>query len=302
MKDYEENASEEIAEREAHTNRKMDKYKYIEQQKERGIQIIQELYDLNKIISVKVIDDFFLNMYDKEKIFNLEERVRNWQSETMSILGVIGLDLESCKAYFLPKTTANSLLDERKRLVDDIQSGLLFLAKIEDDKNAEKYPADEIAFLEKEFHIDTNKLIPELVPVVKSRIDEIKKGLNAIMPLSVIILSGSTLECILLNLAKRNCESFNKAKSAPRDKYQRVLLYKDWKLNDFIEVAAELGYLGDDVKIYSHNLRYFRNYVHPNLQSEHGFNPNIHTAEICFQVLKAAIFEVSEKLDVCGDR
>jgi hypothetical protein len=187
--------------------------------------------------------------------------------------------------------------DRRKELADEVQSGLLFLAKIEDDKYTKTYSAEEIAFLQKDIRIDTNKLIPELIPVVNSRIDEIKKGLNALMPLSVIILSGSTLECILLNLAKRDSESFNKAKFVPKDKDKKVLSFSSWKLQSFIDVATELDYLNVDIRVFCHGLRNFRNYVHPNVQLKNEFSPDMHTAEICYQVLKAAIFDVCEKLE-----
>lgn len=42
-------------------------------------------------------------------------------------------------------------------------------------------------------------------------------------------------------------------------------------------------------------LRLFRNYIHPYAQISAGFNPNKHTASISWQVLKAAIYEITEK-------
>lgn len=277
----------------------MNKSNYIEQQKERGLQIVRDLYDLNKTLpSIKVTEGIYFNFYDENKTHELEERVRNWQSETMSILSAIGLGLDLYKDIFQSKETIATIGDKRKGLADEVQSGLLFLAKIEKDKSAETYPAEEVAFLLKDFHIDTNKLTPELVPVVNSRIDEIKKGINALMPLSVIILSGSALECILLNLAMRYSELFNKAKSAPKDKNQKVLPYSSWTLHNFIDVAAELGFLKEDIKEFGHVLRGFRNYVHPNVQLKHGFIPSMHTAKLCFQVLKSAIFEISQELEL----
>jgi hypothetical protein len=44
-----------------------------------------------------------------------------------------------------------------------------------------------------------------------------------------------------------------------------------------------------DVKKFSHGLRDFRNFIHPHEQMASGFTPDQHTAEICFQVLKAAL-------------
>lgn len=56
------------------------KSNYIEQQKERGLQIIRDLYDLNKTLpAIKVTEGIYFNYYDENKMQELEERVRNWQ-------------------------------------------------------------------------------------------------------------------------------------------------------------------------------------------------------------------------------
>ena len=60
----------------------------------------------------------------------------------------------------------------------------------------------------------------------------------------------------------------------------------------YLDVSFELGYIKEDVKQFSHVLRNFRNYIHPFEQMSQNFIPDIHTAEICFQVLKAAIYQI----------
>ena len=127
------------------------------------------------------------------------------------------------------------------------------------------------------------------------RIDEIKKCLNAKAPLSVIFLSGSTLEGILLGIASKLPKEFNQSKSAPKDKEGKVKSFQDWTLSNFIDVSSDVGFLKEDVKKFSHALRDFRNYIHPYEQISNRFNPNEHTALMCWQVLKAAIFQISEK-------
>jgi hypothetical protein len=52
-----------------------------------------------------------------------------------------------------------------------------------------------------------------------------------------------------------------------------------------------------DTQKFSHSLRDFRNYIHPFEQMSSGFNPREHTAKICLQVLKAAIYEISENIE-----
>ena len=48
-----------------------------------------------------------------------------------------------------------------------------------------------------------------------------------------------------------------------------------------------------NVKKFSHELRDFRNYIHPNEQLKNQFSPNIDTAKIGFQVLKAAVSQIN---------
>lgn len=60
------------------------------------------------------------------------------------------------------------------------------------------------------------------------------------------------------------------------------------------DVAYEIGMFKPDVKKFSHDVRDFRNYIHPYQQMTERFEPDKHTAVICFQVLKAAIFQLGK--------
>jgi len=134
-----------------------------------------------------------------------------------------------------------------------------------------------------------------LVDVLNQRIEEIQKCLKGGGSLAVIFLCGSTLEGILLGVATRNPKKFNQAKASPKDKSTgKVLAFHLWSLNDLINVSHEIGVLGLDVKQFSHALRDFRNYIHPYEQWRTGFNPDKDTALICWQVLKAAISDLSK--------
>ena len=93
----------------------MNKSNYIEQQKERGLQIIRDLYDLNKTLpDIKVTEGIYFNFFDENKMHELEERVRNWQSETMSILSAIGVNWDLYKDIFQSKETIASIGDKRR--------------------------------------------------------------------------------------------------------------------------------------------------------------------------------------------
>ena len=169
------------------------------------------------------------------------------------------------------------------------------LEKVEFDESPPVLNEDE--FLRKEFQeisIESIGLDGTIIEVLKLRINEIEKCLSADAPLSVIFLSGSTLEGVLLGIALEYPKDFNQSQSSPKDQEGKVRQYPDWTLSNFIDVAYEIGLLAEDVKKYSHTLRDFRNYIHPYQQMSSRFNPDIHTAKISWQVLKAALFQLSK--------
>jgi len=133
---------------------------------------------------------------------------------------------------------------------------------------------------------------PNLVPVLESRLAEAHHCLSS-APLATIFLCGSILEGILLGVALQKPKEFNQAANSPKDKDKKVKPFHDWSLAQFIDVAHGLGALKLDVKKFSHELRDFRNYIHPYRQLASRFTPDKHTAEICLQVLKAAIADLS---------
>jgi hypothetical protein len=132
-----------------------------------------------------------------------------------------------------------------------------------------------------------------LQTVLEQRINEIEKTLKAGASLSVVFLCGSTLEGLLLDVSAKNAAKFNQAKAAPKYKDGMSKPLHEWTLESLINVAHELSLLSLDVKKYSHSLRDFRNYIHPREQATQCFNPDSHTAKISWQVLQAAIADLS---------
>ena len=131
-----------------------------------------------------------------------------------------------------------------------------------------------------------------VIEILNKRLKEVDAGLKVGNSLSAIFMCGSILEGILLGTASKNAENFNRAKSSPKDKDGKVKSFPEWSLAQFIDTAYELKLIKLDVKKFSHELRDFRNYIHPYEQMTSRFDPNNHTAEICFQVLKAAIADL----------
>lgn len=164
---------------------------------------------------------------------------------------------------------------------------------------APKKTIDEDGFLNQEFNdlkLTNLQLDQTITNVLEYRVKEIEKCFSANAPLSVILLAGSTLEGILLGVATSNPRAFNCASGAPKNREQKVRQFHEWSLANFIDVSKEVNLIHHDVHKFSHALRDFRNYVHPFEQVSSGFNPSMHTAKICLQVLKVAIHQINENI------
>lgn len=154
----------------------------------------------------------------------------------------------------------------------------------------------EEQFLKRDFSdvsIQKVQIEASLIPILDSRLQEAIRSLQANCPLSAVFMCGSVFEGLLLGVALADPKSFNQAASAPRDNGGKVKQFPEWTLAQFIDVSHELGFLKLDVKKFCHALREFRNFIHPYQQMSSQFAPDKHTAEICLQVLKAAIASLS---------
>ena len=164
-------------------------------------------------------------------------------------------------------------------------------------KARESKPAKTLeGFLHREYEIPNVQNLPleqVIVPIIESRLEEVRKALVAGAYLSVVVLCGSILEAVLLGKAQRVPALFNKSSVSPRTAEGRVKRFQDWTLANFIDVASDVGVLKPDVQKFSHGLRDFRNYIHPYQQLVSRFTPDEHTARVCFQVLKAALASVA---------
>jgi hypothetical protein len=155
------------------------------------------------------------------------------------------------------------------------------------------------SFLDKEFAIPNIHKLPveaQVATIIEARLDEARSALAAKAYLSVIFLCGSVLEGVLLGVAQKNPEKFNRSSSSAKYPDGKVKPLHEWSLAQFIDAACDVQLLKLNVKKFSHGLRDFRNYIHPYEQMVSGFTPDEHTAKVCFQVLKAA------RASIAGDR
>lgn len=151
-------------------------------------------------------------------------------------------------------------------------------------------------FMEKDFgdlELPCSLFDKKITSIINYRISEIKKAFNQEMPLSAILLLGSTLEGALYLVAQKYPEVFNAAKSSPKNKDGKVFSLGNWTLNNLIEVACEVGVLEKDIKEFSKVVRDFRNYIHPKEQAHQDFSPSMETVGIAYQVVKGAFKQIS---------
>lgn len=223
-------------------------------------------------------------------------------------------ELDKCIKKLFSPVNFIGRLDELDEFIDDFNKYISFdewlvirtgkeisFKKVTSTEWEERHnESDEEEFINREFEafpLQKLSLNPQLISIIEERLEEIEKSLSSESPLSVIFLCGSTLEGILLGMAENYPKEFNTAKGSPKKEGKTRKLH-EWSLNNFIDVAHEIGFLKEDVKKYSHVLREFRNYIHPYQQMSQGFSPDIHSAKISVQVLKAAINQIHEKTSV----
>lgn len=267
-------------------------------------QILEKLFQMNghvlnftnRTMGEFFADDLKINIYDDKYAYASGSKasyVRGfWQVANDNL---VGKSIEKLIEYIENQILIGGL--EKKDFSDDlIRRGKEIANKLLGKKNVAKFNKDPDKFLETEykFSLSNLQLDGSLIPVIEQRIGEIERGFKAKNPLSVVLLCGSTLEGILLGVAVKNISKFNQTNTAPKDKSGKVLPINNWKLTALIDVAHELNLLDLDVKKHSHTLRDFRNYIHPFQQMTSQFHPTEDTAKISFQVLKAAIAQLSK--------
>lgn len=213
-----------------------------------------------------------------------------WEQEPDTLVGaVLG---EMLQAY-----EADCTLNGRNIEAPILEKAQNIVARLSGTSRPSKTVSQTVDdFLHNEFVIPNIRKLPieaMAVPVIESRLNEARTAMGAGAYLSTIFLCGSVLEAVLLGAAQNEPARFNRAAASPKSADGNVKRLYDWNLAQFIDVACEVGLLKPDVKKFSHGLRDFRNYIHPYQQMLSGFNPDEHTAKVCFQVLKAALASVA---------
>lgn len=248
-----------------------------------------------------IFNNLKIDIYNSKYSFFGESKANRlralWHTESNDTIGKLILELlDVWKTKKLLK--GETLSENDKILQQETKTIANKLLRVNSSADKQEETIDD--FLNKDFEnvsLEKLNIDSSVIDILNLRIIEIKNSIKTKSALSCVILCGSVLEGILLGIATSKMKEFNQCEISPKNKEtQKVLAFNDWTLSNFIDVSHRLGILGLDVKKYSHSLRDFRNYIHPYQQMASRFNPDIETAKISWQVLKAAIIDLSKNV------
>lgn len=131
----------------------------------------------------------------------------------------------------------------------------------------------------------------ELRKIIERDYIEIQRACITSCWKSVIILSGSAIETILLDLLLQHEPAAKTAAKAPKSKNKTDL--QEWDLSDLINVSVELRLVSPGVEKLSHSVRQYRNLVHPGNEISKGLWVDAEEARIALQVVNMVHRELS---------
>jgi len=120
----------------------------------------------------------------------------------------------------------------------------------------------------------------ELRKILERDYLEIQRAFIAQCWKSVIIMCGSAMEAILLDLLKQDEEKAKSSQKAPGEKN-----LEKWSLNDLIEVAIDLKLVTEGIATLSHPVREYRNIIHPGNEIRNKIDFDKEEARIAIEVI-----------------
>ena len=147
--------------------------------------------------------------------------------------------------------------------------------------NSSQTPVTEL----KSFHFITDSQIRK---ILERDYQEIQRNIISANWKSAIILSGGSIEAILLDLLLKN-ESI--AKASQKSPNEPNL--NKWDLNDLIEVGVDTKLVGAEVAKLSHTVREYRNLIHPGVEIRSDLRVEPEEAKIAVEVLNILIRDKS---------
>ena len=110
------------------------------------------------------------------------------------------------------------------------------------------------------------------------------------------MLAGATLEALLLWRVMQHGDA--KKQSAVKNSQRKVnpAHPQDWHLADYIEIAHELGDIGDDTAAQARLAKNFRNLIHPGRELRNQMRCDRGTAHAAFAALNLVIVDLKRLL------
>lgn len=128
----------------------------------------------------------------------------------------------------------------------------------------------------------------QIKKILERDYQEIQRNLISLNWKSAIILSGGSIEAILLDLIKKESTKALSSAKAPDE----ADLNK-WSLNDLVEVAVEEKFIESDIAKLSHTVREYRNLIHPGVEIRNNLKVEPEEAKIAVEVLHILIRDLS---------
>ncbi|MFG2908048.1 hypothetical protein ACGF13_23665 [Kitasatospora sp. NPDC048286] len=122
-----------------------------------------------------------------------------------------------------------------------------------------------------------------MAELLQWRLDEARTCYANGAHVAAIIMLGSLMEGVLLQTVVERDPSL-----LGRDSEDNISLDK------LIKACHRVGWIGPDAEKFSHELRRYRNFVHPKAESRQSHRPDRDTLSICWQVVNAALNDLAD--------
>ncbi len=114
-------------------------------------------------------------------------------------------------------------------------------------------------------------------------------------PLSATVMMGGMLEALILARIHRekNQGKVFKTKAAPKEsKSDKVLNLNQWTLNNYIDVAHEMGWISQTAKDVGVVLRDYRNFIHPQKEYAEGVSLSANDAILLWNICQSVANQI----------
>ncbi|BAJ26867.1 MULTISPECIES: hypothetical protein [Kitasatospora] len=123
---------------------------------------------------------------------------------------------------------------------------------------------------------------PAMVQLLQRRLDEARTCYAHGAHVAAIVMLGSLMEGVLLQTVVERDRTLL-GNTAPRNA----------KFEGLIDLCHTAGWIDGDAQKFSHVLRRYRNFVHPDLEAREAHRPDRDTLGICWQVVNAALNDLA---------